>query len=468
MYCTKESFPKFRRKLRRDLELTGNAYFEVVRDVKNAIQSFTHIPSYQMRLGQIEEESNIVTRPILELKEDLSVDIVNLKEYRRFRKYVQSKSIMKQNMSVIYGNKIRWFKEFGDERIYNNETGELADKELPIEKRATEIIHLTIYSARSSYGLPRYIGNLLSIYGDRASEEINFVTFRNNNIPSMMVMVSNGQLTEGSIDRLTSFVESTIQGSSNYSKFIVLEAEGGEEGEEGNQVKLDVKPLSSEQNRDALFQNYSKNNQDKIRRVWRLPPIFLGKTDDYSRTTADSSRRLADEQVFAPERDEFDNLINRILFPYMRIRYHKFKSNSPNTTDNTQLVQILSSAEKTGGMTPRIARALLEDILGTELPEFVDYFDADVPFSLTMAEAVKNKADPTEPGQQVTALKNILGDDIEEKHFECSYCGNIEPIKNEDTITDPLINHLITLNKRLEKKWKEEVVTDEDHEDHEH
>ena len=53
------------------------------------------------------------------------------------------------------------------------------------------------------------------------------------------------------------------------------------------------------------------------------------------------------------------------------------------------------------------------------MPPFPSDFDPDVPFSLTMAEAVKNKADPAEPGQQVTALKvlkalGILGNDVED------------------------------------------------------
>ena len=55
-----------------------------------------------------------------------------------------------------------------------------------------------------------------------------------------------------------------------------------------------------------------------------------------------------------------------------------------------------------------IAREMLEDILGKELPSFPDDFDQDTPFSLSMAEAVKNQADPAEPGQQVTALKTAM------------------------------------------------------------
>jgi len=339
MYATRESFTKFRRKLRRDLETTGCAYYEVIRGDNNVIQGFTHLPSYQMRLSRMEDDLRMVDRPILKLNNDGSVTVEKVKEWRRFRMYVQSKSIRRRNLEVVQGHRVRWFKEFGDPQIYNNETGEKANEKLPVEKRANEVVYLSIYSSRGPYGLPRYIGNLLSIFGDRAAEEINFITFRNNNIPSMVVAVSNGQLTEGTINRVQSFVESQIQGSDNYSKFLIIEAETTEEGEDGGQVKLDIKPLVKEQHKDALFQNYSSNNKDNVRQAWRLPPIFIGRTDVYTRTTAETSRQLADEQVFAPERDEFDLMMNREIFPCMDVVYHKFKSNSPNTTDNQELIK---------------------------------------------------------------------------------------------------------------------------------
>jgi len=660
---------------------------------------------------------------------------------------------------------------------------------------------------------------MLSIFGDRAAEEINYITFRNNNIPSMALLVSNGQLTEATIKRIESFVESQIQGSDNYSKFLIIEGESDTmEGEDSGQVKLDIKPLAKEQHIDELFQNYSKNNQDKIRRAFRLPPIFVGRchsedteyltsqgwkqyqaigeetlatmnpaageiefqvqtarhcyefegeliqlknrgldalvtpnhrmwvrptvarlraekpwgfcdagglsrmrngnggsveipvaaswqgeqlehfmiprndgkaswspdkptknstrdleryeargermvngddflaflgyfvsegsttstpgpitlsqntglvaekmvallrrlgfepgvtesrpgqlkidichvglwawlreycghgaadkrlpswvlgvqqrqlelvldcmvegdgsrpdlgsdgaftystiskvlngqlheiclklgialttreldrsaeglhdlyssyghydkrhllqvdtqitsvfyqgkvacftvpngllvtrrngrvmisgnSDDYTRATAESSRRLADEQVFAPERDDFDDWVNRVLFPAMGIQYHRFKSNSPNTTDNTELVKILAGAEKTGGMTPRIARMLLQDILSMELPEFPEDFPADMPFSMTMAEAVKNKADVTEPGQQITALKAM------------------EALTGADPgylalLNESFVDKLVEVQRRLENGWREAV--EQEAADHEH
>lgn len=440
------SFIEFRKRLRVDLESTGNGYFEVIRSSTGRIQGFTHIPSYQMRLGRQEPDPYLTSMPILELRPDGSVSAERAQVWRRFRRFVQSKAIQRRNLSFVGGYQLRYFKEFGDPRHYHFETGELLDGDklakTPVEQRANEMVHFKLYSPRSPYGLPRYIGNLLSIMGDRAAEEINYVTFRNNNVPSMLVLVSNGQLTQESINRLKDFVESQVQGSDNYSKFILLEAEGLMEGEEGGQVKIDVKPLTAHQHLDALFQNYSKNNQEKIRCCFRLPPIFIGRSDDYTRATAEASRQLADEQIFAPERDTFDSWVNRILFPEMGVVFHKFKSNSPNTTDNAELTKILAGAERTGGMTPRIARMMLEDILGQELPDFpqVDGFDPDVPFSLAMAEAVKNQANPAEPGQQLTALKaiNLL------TQADISLEGD----------DDAVAQKLVRMRQKLEEEWR--------------
>lgn len=472
------SFTEFRKRMRKDMESGGNAYFEVVRNAAGRIQSFVHVPAWQMRLSKQDADPVLTERKVLELQPDDSVKIVTTKEWRRFRRFVQQRSVFLRHLESQAGARVRWFKEFGDKRLYDNKTGDLVEDELEATKLknknqlCNEIVHMKIYSARTPYGLPRYIGNLLTIFGDRAAEEVNYTTFRNNNIPSMMLMVSNGQLTQGTIDRIESFVESQIQGSDNYSKMLIIEAEGQYEGEEAGQVKIDSKPMTDSQHKDALFQNYSKNNRDQIRRAFRLPPIFVGRSDDYTRSTAESSRKLADEQIFAPERDEFDNFMNKRIMPEIGSVYYKFKSNSPNTTDNTQLVKILAGAEKTGGMTPAIARGILQDVLSTELPEFPDDFPKDIPFSLTMAEAVKNQADASEPGQQVTALKatmKALGfdpatidvgteDDAVMFEAECTKCGNSELVSNLDKTEDPIVQHLVNVNKKLEAAWESEVM----------
>ncbi|MFQ5473037.1 MAG: phage portal protein, partial [Dehalococcoidia bacterium] len=282
----RDSFIKLRRKMRRDLELTGNAYLEVIRNAAGQIQGFAHLPSYQVRLGLLEDDPVKIAVPIIELQEDGSRKIVEVGTWERFRTFAQSRLTPFQGLHVSEGGVLlRWFKEFGDPRVYDNRVGEAVPAEkvanwdgsggaMPEELRANEVVHFSLYSCRSPYGLPRYIGNLLSIFGARAAEEINYLTFTNNNIPSMLLLVANGQITQGSLDRIKAFAESTIQGSDNYSKFLIIEAEGDLEGEDAGNVKLEVKPLAREQHSDALFQNYSKNAQLNVRRAFRIPPIL--------------------------------------------------------------------------------------------------------------------------------------------------------------------------------------------------
>lgn len=421
--CLDDSLTGMRRKTRRDLESTGNAYWEVIRSpVSGEIQGLNHIPSHQMRLGVLDESFTEFDRKILELQPGGEVKIATELAAKRFRRYVQTKiGTISRSFAQAQGYRVRWFKEFLDPRVLDNDTGEyITDaakaKDYPKDKQASEIIHWKLYSPRTPYGLPRFIGVLLTIFGDRAAEEINFVTLKNNNIPSMAILTT-GQLTEGTVGRIQEFVETQIQGSENYSRFLIIEAEGmNESGEAGGVPKLEIKPLTDQQMRDMLFQEYGKNNSQKIRRAWRLPPIFVGLTEDYNKASADTSRKLADEQVFKPERDEFDAKINKLLLPELGAVFHRFVSRGPNVTDDQDIISILGAAEKTGALTPRIAHMMLEEVLGRELPPIdASKLDPDVPFSLQMAEKVKNMsaAETTggggfELGNQVVAQKSLV------------------------------------------------------------
>ena len=100
------------------------------------------------------------------------------------------------------------------------------------------------------------------------------------------------------------------------------------------------------------------------------------------------SEALTEKYVFNPEREEIDREINKIMLA-QGIRFWIFKSNSPNVTNDEDLVRILTGAERSGALTPRIARMLLEDILNRDLPGFDNLpegFSPDVPFSFTLAK----------------------------------------------------------------------------------
>lgn len=373
------SFVTLRKETREDLESTGNAYWELVpspvkKDRYSAVNKLDAPTMWitksdkkftPMRMNYVGPDMNVQAKTFMV----------------RFRRYVQ-----------IVGNKRVWFKQFGDPRPILKTTGEVAPEGTNKKLLANEVFHHKIYTPRRTpYGMPRFTGNIIAIKGSRSADETNILTQQNNHVPSMAIMVSGGMLTDGSVQRIREFVDTQIKASSNYSKFLILEGESQHDGlSSSSSMKIEIKPLADAQHKDQLWQEYDNNNAKKLRRSFRLPPILVGSSENYDRATASVSEALAEKYVFNPEREFMDEVINRILLQ-QGFKYWKFKSNSPNVTDDEDLTKIITGGEKTGAVTPRIARMMLEDILNRELPEFKDkddegYFDPDVPFSLTLAK----------------------------------------------------------------------------------
>ncbi|MCK5019275.1 MAG: phage portal protein [Candidatus Peribacteraceae bacterium] len=392
--CQDISFTECRKKLRRDLELTGNSYMEVIRNKDGSISELNHIPSYMMRLVKADEKFTEYTMNVV--RPDKNFSIETIKRRKKFRKYVQLDS---NSQPVVY------FKEYGDPRQIRKDDGEVSKGKFS-NKTANELIHFRIYSPKSNYGIPRYIGRIVSIYGSRKSEEINYFTL-DNNIPSAFIMVENGSLSEGSIQRLNQLIEAQVSGNPNFSKFVILEAEADMNEILPGQVgasKMTIKSMVETQRTDQMFQDYDLNNQNKIRQAFRLPPIFVGRAEDYTRATAFESRKLADEQIFSPERSVFDDLMTRIIQD-MGVKFHEFRSRTPNVTDNESLIQAMRFAELSGGMTPRRAVKLMEDIFEGDLGLAPKGIDLDVPYSMQFAQAQNGMVspgggNPKAPGEQ--------------------------------------------------------------------
>lgn len=376
--CSDHSFIEARKRMRRDLESLGNGYFELIPTISNnQISEIKHIPGHSIRLGKMSD--NAIEYDFYRVNPAKNWEIEIIKRKKRFRNFVQVDRT---------GQNLVWFKEWRDPRLMDKRTGEYSDG-VSLANQATSLAHFKIYNGRSPYGIPRYIGRYVAILGSRRSEEINYFTMGSNMVPSCFVCVEDGELTKDSIDRLNEILETQIGEDLNYSKFVLLEAETTVDdpvpGQSGK-ARIRVEPMAKVQPKDQLFQAYDLNNQNKIRHAWRIPAIFVGRSDDYSRATASASRQLADEQVFAPEREPIDWFANQLIIS-MGARFHMFKTRTPNITDNTELIKAMGIAEKSGGMTPRRADVLLEDIFDGSVGPLPHEIDPDIPYSLQFAWA---------------------------------------------------------------------------------
>ncbi len=369
------SFVELRRRTRQDLEVTGNAYWEVLRNTAGDVARLVYVPSYTMRLlpldaAPVPVEESVRVSPV-------TLDRVTTRQ--RMRRFIQ----------VQYDQRT-FFKAFGDPRFVSRATGEVFPTlealraRSPDDGPATEILHFAIPSPRSPYGIPRWVGCLLAVMGSRQMEEVNYMYFENKSVPPLALLVSGGKLSEASVPRIERFIEENLKGKNNFHKVLILEAEGATSANDAARARIELRPLTEAQQHDALFQQYDERNIDKVGGAFRLPRLLRGDSRDFNRAVADAQLRFAEDQVFQPERDEFDFVINRKLLADMGIRFWRFRSQTPVTRDPERMTDMVEKLVRVGVLTPEEGRVLASDIFNREFAKLnADWVKR--PITLTLA-----------------------------------------------------------------------------------
>jgi len=388
-YCCPEmSFVTLRRQTRQDLESMGNAYWEVLRNRNGDITQFQYVTAFTIRLLPLDREPVVVSQKIR--VSDLTVEEVPT--LMRKRRYVQ----------IVEGRAV-FFKELGDPRLISSESGMVypdLDAMLtqePRAKPATELLHFRIHSARSAYGVPRWMGNLLAVLGSRQAEEVNFNYFENKSVPPLAILVSGGRMNEDSVDRIKDYVETNVKGKRNFHRILVLEADSGDQNAaNAARMKIAIQPLTQAQNNDALFQNYDERNIDKVGQSFRLPRMLRGDIRDFNRSTADAALTFAEVQVFEPERQEFDFFINRKILSVMGFRYWQFVSLAPVIRDAVAMSEIIRNLSNASVLTPEEGRELAGDVFNREFKRLKAAW-VKQPSALTVAGVPLPTEDGTTP-----------------------------------------------------------------------
>lgn len=398
------SFETLRRHTRQDLEIVGNAYWEVLRNVQGQVSRFVQVPPTHVRCTSLDEDPVMVADRV---RSGLGWEVVRQPKF--FRRYVQA-----------LGRRLVWFKAFGDPRVVSQSTGKVYADIAEFEKcnrdgkdrPATELVHFRIHKTGEAYGVPRWIGNLLAVLGSRAADEVNFGYFDNKAIPPLALLVSGGRLSQDSVDKVETYIRDNIKGRENFHRILVVEADNDETDPFAPRElpKMKFERLTDAQQGDALFQRYDERNVDKVGSSFRMPRLLRGDVRDFNRATADASLRFADEQVFEPERREFDSWINNLLLPLLDMRMWMFRSLGPQTRDPERVAGIIVELAKVGAVTPNEARELSSDILGRDLgPLNLPW--AKQPLQLTLAgfappQEGDSTMEETQPeGQDVAAQR---------------------------------------------------------------
>lgn len=387
---------ELRKRVRRDIETFGYGFIEILRDkAGREVFAAYHLPAHSVRLTGCESESVLVDYEIV--REEIVVKITRQKNYRRF---------IQQNGVGIAGKNV-WFKEYGDTRIIDCKSGQVEDAShpVPLKDQANEVLMISSYKSGHLYGYPRWINQLPSILGSRESELVNVEFFKDNAIPALAILVAGGYLSEDTVDAISDKFNSK-RGREKMNEVLILEAVGDEDAASiEKQIpvpKIDIRPLAGERPQDALFQDYDANCRIKIRSAFRLPPIILGISDDYTRATADASIIVVESQVFQPEREDIDLMINKkLLSDGVNLpRFWRYKSNPTRIVDDKDIATSIDKLEKSGALTPNVAIHLANKMFGTDIKP-TDEVWGDYPFSMTI-ELIKKK------GMSVNGIERLV------------------------------------------------------------
>ncbi len=297
-----EPFPRIsmttiRRNIRRDLEKTGYGFIEVLRAIDGTLMFLKRIDSDMMRLVKLDEAVAVEEKVMRDGKE---MDIIMQKRERRF--------------AQVQGKKVVYFKEYGASRELDRNTGLWAGEgeTVDVKDRATEVLYFTVHEDTfTAYGVPRWINNIPSVLGSRKAEELNLDFFNSGGLPPALIFIQGGELTAEVRKQVQQYMSG--RGSSLHRGGVIeVHSTGGSIDSTGN-VKVTVERFGSERMQDSMFENYDIRCEERVRASFRLPPIFVGKAQDYSFATAFASYTVAEAQVFQPERDEFDEVINNTI-----------------------------------------------------------------------------------------------------------------------------------------------------------
>lgn len=356
-------------------ETFGASYLEVIRDIDGNVCQIDFI-----------EDTASITRSVKDAECTDTIAWLNGQPRQCRKRFCHYKQEI--------GGSTVYYKEFGDPRIMDNRTGKYRDTDengdlmepLAPEYQANEILQFSI--GPKPYGQIRWRGNVVGIAGASKAEYLNYNYFVNGRHTPLLIFLKGGMLDDESSQKLDSYM-SSIKGEDGQHAFIVLCAEStGDviaDGTTDNKPDIELKDLSPMLQKDELFQDYIDRKRQQVQSAFRIPPLYVGYTEDYNRATAQTARQVTEEQVFKNERLALGWIINNKLLAEYGFQYVEAYFMEPDLTNPDDLHQLLTVCTQAGGVTPNMARDILCEQLGDQPEPFPEEW-GDVPLQVGQAQ----------------------------------------------------------------------------------
>lgn len=333
-------------------ETYGIAYAEVIRNLS----------------GEVAEINFIINTPSVEMTYPTG-EYVDVTYYYEGEPVTRKKRFRKFKQTVA--GKTVYFKEFGDPRIMDKNTGKYAKDGdvVDIDMQANELIDFAIGS--QYYGEVRWLGQVLTVDGNRRAEVLNNNYFRKGRHTPLLIAINGGTLTDDSYNKLKEYM-SGIEGEKGQHGFIILETDNNETTTsmtESEKPTIEIKDLASILQKDELFQDYLENGRKKTQSSFLLPDLYVGYTTDFNRATAQTAMEVTEKQVFQPERDSLEWTLNNKILNEYGFKYVHAEFNKPDITNPDDIQKILNITERAGGLPANVAKDLTYKTLGLQQAE---------------------------------------------------------------------------------------------------
>lgn len=381
----------------RDLEKIGWATLEVLRDKSGEVAALEHLPAYTTRLGR-GSAPILVDSPVVDPQ---TGGLARAPRYVRFRTIVQ-----------VVGGVATYFKAFGDPRFINHRTGQAALTSWGVDELgnaldATEVLYVDLYSGHSPYGVPRWVGASTHVRAGRSTGEVIAAYFDGAPIGAKLAMLVGGTFRQDSLRQALDKIDGMARGVENAFTLITIEANAGSgaardplDETRDAPARLTLEDLVWELPEswylgpDSLLEGSSR----RLRRTFRLPPIFTGDADDYSRASAETSNLVADQQVFQPARALWHRKLDRLVLELGITRWQlRLRGPKAASVDGGDLAPLVDG----GGATPNQLRARSAEVLGQPFRPIPEAW-GDRPIALVL-ELVKQGLDPNQPLSDLAA-----------------------------------------------------------------
>lgn len=332
----------------RAVEECGNGYIEVIRNAKGDVVGIDSIKPEYMTVSKL---NRVIDNEGREIKV----------RYFRYQDSVEDTAIERGT----------WFKTYGDPTPLNA-NGSIGQASLG---SATEVIHIKIGDFHEPYGKPRWIGPLIKILGNRKADELNYRYFTQGRHIPLAILTENAQLTPESESSLQSYANGIGSEGEVQHKFLLLEVEKvlptdamiGDD--EKAKASIRIEKLTDILQNDALFLEYNENAKKAVMSSFRLPPVYIGLSNDYNRATVETAKEITEEQVFQPLR-AFYNLRINSLFREYGFKYVEIQLRSSNVTKMEDIQAILTPGIQANAIAPNDLRPLIAKVINKPLELF--------------------------------------------------------------------------------------------------